>query len=146
MMIGAAIAIECTGTRRLAQRAPQHRYPDPMADAQQLSQAAFDRLKAEHDDLTTRGRIDIARKIEAARELAGCEGIPSNRPAGGSEITPIRTPWSIEPEDPISFDFYERQAIVRALHACRGDRIAAARMLRVGKSTLYRKIRRFGIE
>ena len=36
---------------------------------QQLSQAAFDRLKAEHDDLTTRGRIDIARKIETAREL-----------------------------------------------------------------------------
>ena len=34
-----------------------------------LSQDAFDRLKAEHDDLTTRGRIDIARKIEAAREL-----------------------------------------------------------------------------
>ena len=30
---------------------------------------AYDRLKAEHDDLTTRGRIDIARKIEAAREL-----------------------------------------------------------------------------
>ena len=40
-----------------------------MADAPQLSQGAFDRLKTEHDDLTTRGRIDIARKIEAAREL-----------------------------------------------------------------------------
>lgn len=40
-----------------------------MAEAQQLSQAAYDRLKTEHDDLTTRGRIDIARKIEAAREL-----------------------------------------------------------------------------
>jgi transcription elongation factor GreA len=40
-----------------------------MAKSQQLSQAAFDRLKAEHDDLTTRGRIDIARKIETAREL-----------------------------------------------------------------------------
>jgi len=37
--------------------------------AKQLSQAAFDRLKAEYDDLTTRGRIDIARKIETAREL-----------------------------------------------------------------------------
>jgi transcription elongation factor GreA len=34
-----------------------------------LSQAAFDRLRAEHDDLTTRGRVEIARKIEAAREL-----------------------------------------------------------------------------
>jgi transcription elongation factor GreA len=34
-----------------------------------LSQKAFDRLKAEHDELTTVGRVDIARKIEAAREL-----------------------------------------------------------------------------
>src|SRR4051812_43954356 len=40
-----------------------------MADTVHLSQAAFDRLKAELDDLTTRGRIDIARKIESAREL-----------------------------------------------------------------------------
>lgn len=40
-----------------------------MAEAHQLSQAAYDRLKTEHDDLTTRGRIDIARKIEVAREL-----------------------------------------------------------------------------
>jgi len=34
----------------------------------QLSQAAFDKLKAEFDDLTTRGRIDVANKIERARE------------------------------------------------------------------------------
>ena len=40
-----------------------------MADTVHLSRAAFDRLKAEHEDLTTRGRIDIARKIETAREL-----------------------------------------------------------------------------
>ncbi|HEU5083459.1 MAG TPA: transcription elongation factor GreA [Acidimicrobiales bacterium] len=40
-----------------------------MADTHELTQAAFDRLKAEHDDLTTRGRVEIARKIEAAREL-----------------------------------------------------------------------------
>src|SRR5215211_3485767 len=40
-----------------------------MAETQHLSRAAYDRLRAEHEDLTTRGRIDIARKIEAAREL-----------------------------------------------------------------------------
>jgi transcription elongation factor GreA len=40
-----------------------------MAEAQQLSQAAYDRLRTEYDALTTRGRIDIARKIESAREL-----------------------------------------------------------------------------
>jgi transcription elongation factor GreA len=34
-----------------------------------LSRADFERLKAEHDDLTTRGRVEIARKIEEARAL-----------------------------------------------------------------------------
>jgi transcription elongation factor GreA len=40
-----------------------------MADLQRLSRAAYERLRSEHEDLTTRGRIDIARKIETAREL-----------------------------------------------------------------------------
>jgi transcription elongation factor GreA len=35
----------------------------------QLSQDAYDRLKAELDDLTTRGRTEIAQTIERAREL-----------------------------------------------------------------------------
>ena len=40
-----------------------------MAETYHLSQQAYDRLKAEHDELTTVGRVEIARKIEAAREL-----------------------------------------------------------------------------
>ena len=40
-----------------------------MTDSTHLSQEAYDRLKAEHDDLTSRGRIEIAKKIETAREL-----------------------------------------------------------------------------
>ncbi len=40
-----------------------------MEQTHHLSQAAYDRLTAELDDLTTRGRVEIARKIEAAREL-----------------------------------------------------------------------------
>jgi transcription elongation factor GreA len=34
-----------------------------------LSRAAYERLRAELADLTTRGRVDIARKIEEARAL-----------------------------------------------------------------------------
>jgi transcription elongation factor GreA len=34
-----------------------------------LSRSAYERLKAEYDDLTTRGRIEIAQAIERAREL-----------------------------------------------------------------------------
>ena len=40
-----------------------------MPDAHQISQDAHDRLSAELRDLTTRGRIEIADKIEAARML-----------------------------------------------------------------------------
>ncbi len=34
-----------------------------------LTQETYDRLKAEHEHLTTEWRIDIAKRIEAAREL-----------------------------------------------------------------------------
>lgn len=34
-----------------------------------LSRAAYDRLQAELEDLTTRGRVEIARAIQSAREL-----------------------------------------------------------------------------
>lgn len=41
----------------------------PDKNVHELTQAAYDRLKAEYDELTTVKKIDIARKIEAAREL-----------------------------------------------------------------------------
>ena len=44
------------------------RYPPLTMAAVHLSPAAYERLKAEFDDLTTRGRIDVANKIERARE------------------------------------------------------------------------------
>jgi transcription elongation factor GreA len=40
-----------------------------MPETQHLSRAAFERLQAELTELTTKGRVEIARKIEAAREL-----------------------------------------------------------------------------
>jgi transcription elongation factor GreA len=40
-----------------------------MAVAKHLSRAAFERLRDEHEDLTTRFRIEIARKIQVAREM-----------------------------------------------------------------------------
>jgi transcription elongation factor GreA len=40
-----------------------------MPETHHLSRAAFERLQEEHKQLTTFGRVDIARKIETAREL-----------------------------------------------------------------------------
>ena len=40
-----------------------------MTDQTHLTRATFERLQAELEDLTTRGRVEIARAIEAARAL-----------------------------------------------------------------------------
>jgi two-component system response regulator HydG len=40
----------------------------------------------------------------------------------------------------------ERQAIQRALVAARGDKLAAARSLGIGKTTMYRKIQRYRLD
>ncbi len=45
------------------------RYAFRMAEAQELSRDAYERLRTELEQLTTEGRIDIAQKIEAARAL-----------------------------------------------------------------------------
>ena len=56
-----------------------------------------------------------------------------------------KRPWDITDEDPISLELYEKKALLRALDSVGGDRLAAARLLNVGKSTLYRKLKQFGI-
>jgi len=40
----------------------------------------------------------------------------------------------------------ERQAIMYALEAADGDRVRAAKMLGIGKTTIYRKLKEFGLE
>src|SRR5512139_3199473 len=45
------------------------RYHGSVPETHHLSQAPCDRLHAEYDELTTHGSTEIARKIQAAREL-----------------------------------------------------------------------------
>ncbi|MCE9595480.1 MAG: sigma 54-interacting transcriptional regulator [Planctomycetes bacterium] len=56
-----------------------------------------------------------------------------------------RQPWDIADDEPVSLDLYEKKCLLRALHETGDDKLAAARLLKVGKSTLYRKLKRFGI-
>jgi DNA-binding NtrC family response regulator len=51
-----------------------------------------------------------------------------------------------EGDEPISLHHYERRCLERALEQTRGDKLKAARLLKVGKSTLYRKLKRYGIK
>jgi DNA-binding NtrC family response regulator len=56
-----------------------------------------------------------------------------------------RSPWEISPDEPPSLELYEMKALLHALDKTAGDKLAAARLLKVGKSTLYRKLKRYGI-
>lgn len=48
-----------------------------------------------------------------------------------------------EPEDVLSLEKLERRAIGRALRETSGDKLAAARLLGIGKTTLYRKLKQY---
>jgi two-component system response regulator HydG len=48
-----------------------------------------------------------------------------------------------EPDQLISLDEMERRAILRALRETSGDKLAAARLLGIGKTTLYRKLKQY---
>ena len=46
-------------------------------------------------------------------------------------------------EEEVSLENYEKKALLRALEITLGDKLAAARLLKIGKSTLYRKLKRY---
>ena len=81
---------------------------------------------------------------QAPSEALDYSGLPAMTIPGMAALEEQR-PWDIGEEDPISLEHYEMKALLRALDSCGGDKLAAARLLKVGKSTLYRKLKRFGI-
>jgi DNA-binding NtrC family response regulator len=46
-------------------------------------------------------------------------------------------------DEVLPLDELERRAILRALRESSGDKLAAARMLGIGKTTLYRKLKQY---
>lgn len=53
--------------------------------------------------------------------------------------------YDITDDDPPSFAIYERKCLLRTLEMTGGDKLKAAKLLNVGKSTLYRKLKRHDI-
>jgi DNA-binding NtrC family response regulator len=69
--------------------------------------------------------------------------------AVGSSVAPAYTPLPTvevdgEPITPISA--LERREILRAIQYTKGDRTAAAALLGIGRTTLYRKLKEYGFE
>lgn len=64
--------------------------------------------------------------------------LPSNLQYGAMERT--------QQTDELRLEELERRAIFRALRESSGDKLAAAKLLGIGKTTLYRKLKQYGAE
>jgi DNA-binding NtrC family response regulator len=65
--------------------------------------------------------------------------LPSNLQYGTAERLP-------QSDEIVPLDEMERRAIMRALREAGGDKIAAAKVLRIGKTTLYRKLKQYELK
>jgi two-component system response regulator HydG len=65
--------------------------------------------------------------------------LPSNLQQDSNEKT-------LDSNELTTLDEVERRFIFRALRETNGDKLAAARLLGIGKTTLYRKLKQYGPE
>jgi DNA-binding NtrC family response regulator len=105
----------------------------------------IDRLNALHSEGALQ-MSDLPSALQYQCAVSGLERLSgavalSNPPAGSLPD------FAMAPKSPvISLPESERQTIARALAATHGERGKAARLLRIGRTTLYRKMKQYGIE
>jgi DNA-binding NtrC family response regulator len=105
----------------------------------------IDRLNA----LRSEGALEMADLPSALlhhRAMCGLERL-SGAVATSDRAAGSLPDFAMAPKSPvISLPESERRTIARALAATRGGRGQAARLLRIGRTTLYRKMKQYGIE
>ncbi len=99
-------------------------------------------------DLAPPGARDelVPRRAPAGSEPAGTHavaGLPAREIVPQPRAAPGSRPWESLESQPVSLELYERMALMRAIAECGGDKLAAARLLGLGKSTLYRKLKKY---
>ena len=98
----------------------------------------------EYDRAVTRSATPLAGNPLNFVELQPAPRVPST--GGVASLSGMDGAATGSSSEAVSLELYERLALERALEEVDGDRLAAARLLNVGKSTLYRKLKRHGIE
>jgi DNA-binding NtrC family response regulator len=114
------------------------KFSDPQRTARSISEDAMRRLISYDWPGNVR---ELENAIERAVALGSgpivCVGdLPSNLQYPTSERLP-------EKDELLPLEELERRAILRTLRQTRGDKLAAARILGIGKTTLYRKLKQY---
>jgi DNA-binding NtrC family response regulator len=108
---------------------------EPVIDVEQLPQA----LRDLQSKLISQDQLAPARPRE--ERISGTHLPP--------RFIPGQPPSQAQPaakDEEVSLDHYEKMGLLKALDHTKGDKLAAARLLKIGKSTLYRKLKRYDIK
>ncbi len=100
-------------------------------------------LRAFREELPSTALAD-GRPLSTATHGELATAPPSFTPKNGAIRHEPRA-WDISDQDPIALGFYEMKALLRAIDHCGGDKLKAAKLLQLGKSTIYRKLKEYGL-
>jgi DNA-binding NtrC family response regulator len=109
-----------------------------------ITPEALERLRGYHFPGNVReleNIIERATILETSARLT-----PASVLVGGREECPPEPAARREGADAFSIDEAERDHIVRVLARCNGRKMEAARLLGINKTTLWRKLKKFGVE
>ena len=117
------------------------KFSDPQRPIRTISEDAMRRLMAYDWPGNVR---ELENAVERALALGSgpilhIADLPSNLQQSSSEK-------SLESNELTTIEEMERRFILRALRETNGDKLAAARLLGIGKTTLYRKLKQYGPE
>jgi transcriptional regulator of acetoin/glycerol metabolism len=105
----------------------------------------IDRLNALHSEGALR-MADLPSALQNHHHMADLEKLSGAVTLSGAD-SPCLPEFAIAVKSPvISLPDSERHTIVRALAATSGERGKTARLLGIGRTTLYRKMKQYGIE
>ena len=88
--------------------------------------------------------VDLPTQLQQAPAEADAVRI-DGRNGSRTGAAAVRTPVQAEPSSIESIAEMERRMILVALEKLNGDKIMAAKLLGIGKTTLYRKLKEYGI-
>jgi two-component system response regulator HydG len=113
------------------------KFSDPLLSVRAVSDDALQRLMA----YDWPGNV---RELQNAIERAVALSSNSVLTAEDLESVPLATDFSVADEtELVSLAELERRAVIHALRETGGDKFAAARLLGIGKTTLYRKLKEY---
>ena len=86
-----------------------------------------------------------AGRVSSGPADAIAELSPAESPSGGCNCGRSATRRCSQPRTDSPLAQQEKEAILETLRKLNGDKILAARLLGIGKTTLYRKLKEYGI-